>query len=442
MAKIGLISLGCPKNTIDAEEILGEAVRAGHEIETDPSQADVLIVNTCGFIKSAKEESINAVLDAIRFKTDGACRSVIVTGCLAQRYGDELADEIPEADAFVGIGHPGEIADTIERTLGGDRVLNFQKPTAWWMESRPRILSTASWTAYVRVADGCDNRCSYCAIPDIRGGFASRPEEIIVSEVRDLAKQGVREINLVAQDVTRYGLDIHGRLALPGLLDRLSEIEGIDWIRLLYLYPSRVTDELIRTIAGNEKVCKYVDIPLQHCSERILRAMRRPGSRSEYRDLIARIREACPEVALRTTFIVGFPGETAADFEELLEFVGETRLDRMGAFEYSREEGTPAAEMAGKVPSRTAKSRSRRLMCLQQGISLEKNRELVGSTIHVLIERTEGDVRIGRSYRDAPDIDGVVYVQGSCAAPGEIVEASVTEATHYDLTASMDNIRR
>jgi ribosomal protein S12 methylthiotransferase len=442
MAKIGLISLGCPKNTVDAEEILGEAVKAGHVIETDPCQADVLIVNTCGFIRSAKEESIDAVLDAIRFKTDGACRSVIVTGCLAQRYGDELAKEIPEADAFVGVGHHGEIAGTIERTLGGDRVLNLRRPTAWWTESRSRVLSTAPWTAYVRVADGCDNRCSYCAIPDIRGGFASRPEESIVSEVRGLAGQGVREINLVAQDVTRYGLDIYGRLALPGLLDKLSEIEGIDWIRLLYLYPSRVTDELVRAIAGNEKVCKYVDIPLQHCSERILQMMRRPGSRSEYRDLIARIRDACPSVAIRTTFIVGFPGETEADFDELMEFVEETRFDRMGAFEYSREEGTPAAEMAARVPSRTAKSRVRRLMSLQQGISLERNQELVGSSIEVLLERIEGDIRIGRSSRDAPDIDGVVCVHGSCAAPGEIVDAVITEATHYDLTASMTNIRR
>jgi len=410
-------------------------VRAGHEIETDPSQADVLIVNTCGFIKSAKEESIDAILDAIRFKTDGACRSVIVTGCLAQRYGEELAEEIPEADAFIGVGHPGEIGQLINRTLGGDRVLSIERPAAWWTERRSRVLSTAPWTAYVRVADGCDNRCSYCAIPDIRGGFASRPEEHIVSEVRGLAGQGVREINLVAQDVTRYGLDTHGRLALPGLLDRLSEIDGIDWIRLLYLYPSRVTDELIRTIAGNEKVCKYVDIPLQHCSERILRAMRRQGSRSEYSDLIAQIRDACPSVAIRTTFIVGFPGETEADFEELMEFVAEMRFDRMGAFEYSREDGTPASELPGRVPSKTAKSRSRRLMSLQQGISLEKNRALVGSSIQVLIERIDGDMRIGRSYRDAPEIDGVVCVHGSCAAPGEIVHATVTEATHYDLSA-------
>lgn len=436
MARIGLISLGCPKNWVDAEEILGEAVRAGHTIETDASQAEVLIVNTCGFIRSAKEESIDAVLDAIRRKTDGACRSVIVTGCLAQRYGSELAKEIPEADAFIGVGRSGEIGEIIDRTLGGGRELRLERRDAWWTESRSRILSTAPWTAYVRVADGCDNRCSYCAIPDIRGGFASRPEESIVAEVCGLASQGVREVNVVAQDVTRYGLDTVGRLALPGLLGRLSEVEGIDWIRLLYLYPSRVTDELIEAIAGNGKVCRYVDIPLQHCSESVLRGMRRPGNRAEYRDLIARIRDAVPGVALRTTFIVGFPGETEADFEELAEFVEETRFDRMGAFAYSAEDGTPAAEMPGRVPARTAKSRLDRLMRLQQRISLEANRALVGAEIDVLVESVDGEVRIGRSYRDAPEIDGAVYVSGSSAAPGEIVRAAVTGASHYDIHAS------
>lgn len=438
MAKIGLISLGCPKNTVDAEEILGETLKAGHEIETDPSQADVLIVNTCGFIQSAKEESIDAVLDAIRFKTDGACRSVIVSGCLAQRYGDELAKEIPEADAFIGVGRASEIALIIEGTLGGARVLHFERREAWWTETRSRVLSTAPWTAYVRVADGCDNRCSYCAIPDIRGGFASRPEESIVREVQGLAEQGVREINLVAQDVTRYGLDTQGTLALPGLLDKLSDIDGIDWIRLLYLYPSRVTDELIRSIAGNDKVCKYVDIPLQHCSERVLGDMRRPGNRAQYADLIERVREAIPGVALRTTFIVGFPGETDEDFAELEQFISETRFDRMGVFVYSVEDGTPAADLPARVPERTAKSRLHRLMKLQQGISLEKNRELIGSRIQVLIERMDGETGIGRSHRDAPDIDGVVYVHGSNASPGDMVWAEVTGATHYDLTASCD----
>lgn len=411
-------------------------MRAGHTIETDASQAEVLIVNTCGFIRSAKEESIDAVLDAIRRKTDGACRSVIVTGCLAQRYGSELAKEIPEADAFIGVGRSGEIGEIIDRTLGGGRELRLERRDAWWTESRSRILSTAPWTAYVRVADGCDNRCSYCAIPDIRGGFASRPEESIVAEVCGLASQGVREVNVVAQDVTRYGLDTVGRLALPGLLGRLSEVEGIDWIRLLYLYPSRVTDELIEAIAGNGKVCRYVDIPLQHCSESVLRGMRRPGNRAEYRDLIARIRDAVPGVALRTTFIVGFPGETEADFEELAEFVEETRFDRMGAFAYSAEDGTPAAEMPGRVPARTAKSRLDRLMRLQQRISLEANRALVGAEIDVLVESVDGEVRIGRSYRDAPEIDGAVYVSGSSAAPGEIVRAAVTGASHYDIHAS------
>lgn len=435
MARVGLISLGCPKNTVDSEEILGEVASAGHVIESDASSAEVLIVNTCGFIQSAKEESVDAVLDAVRLKQDGVCRSVIVTGCLAQRYGAALSEEIPEADAFVGLGRAGEICGIIERTLGGDRVLRLDRRDAWWTESRGRVLSTAPWTAYLRIADGCDNRCSYCAIPDIRGGFASRPEEHVLEEARALADQGVRELVLVAQDVTRYGLDAHGRLTLPSLLDRLSGVDGVDWIRLLYLHPSRVTDELIETIAGNEKVCKYVDIPLQHCAESVLRAMNRPGSRTDYGELIARIRDSCPDVALRTTFVVGFPGETEADFEELADFVAEMRFDRMGAFRYSIEDGTPAADMPARTPARVAESRLRRMMTLQQGLSLESNRRLVGSGLEVLIERVEGDLRVGRSHRDAPEIDGVVYVEGSSASPGEMVHAAVTGATHYDLTA-------
>lgn len=438
MAKIGFFSLGCPKNVVDAEEMLGEAEKAGHQIESDPMRADVLIVNTCGFIQSAKEESIDAVLDAIRYKTDGACRSVIVSGCLAQRYGKELARELPEADGFVGLGRSGEIGEVISRTLAGKRVVGTGKRTGWWMESRSRVLSTPPWTAYLRIGDGCDNRCSYCIIPGIRGRFRSRPERHILAEARGLAERGVKEINLVAQDITRYGLDRDGKLGLPSLLDRLSGIEGIRWIRLLYCYPTRITAELIDTIAGNDKVCKYVDAPLQHCSERILRAMHRQGSKSEYLDLIARLRQVCPSIVLRTTLIVGFPGETEDDFEELMDFVREVRFDRLGAFAYSREEGTPAAELPCQVGRRIANGRLRRLMELQQDISLQKNQELVGSRLEVLVERIEGDVAVGRSYRDAPEIDGVVYVEGARVTPGEFISAQIAKATHYDLTAACD----
>ena len=447
MAKIGLISLGCPKNTVDAEQILGEVSKAGHEIEPDPARAEVLIVNTCGFIQSAKEESIDAVLDAVRCKTNGACRSVIVTGCLVQRYGAELAKELSEVDAFVSLGKPREIAAAISATLSGDKVVNLGESPAWWLESRDRVLSTQPWTAYLRVADGCDNRCTYCAIPDIRGGFRSRPERDVLDEAKALAGLGVKELNLIAQDVTRYGLDSVGEQRLPHLLDELAGIDGIRWIRLLYCYPTRISDDLIRAIAGNEKVCKYIDVPLQHCTEKILRAMGRQGSRQEYLDLFDRIREACPDAALRTTFIVGFPGETEDDFEELMEFVRQVRFDRVGVFRYSPEEGTPAALLKGRVRRREADSRYRRLMALQQEISLAKNESLIGARMEVLVESVEGDttrkvaiwksppIGVGRSYRDAPDIDGLVYIEGCSTKPGDIIPVEITGAQHYDLFA-------
>lgn len=433
MARIGLISLGCPKNVVDAEETLGQLEKAGHEIETDPARAEVLIVNTCGFIRSAKEESIEAILDAVRYKSNGACRSVIVTGCLVQRYGAELADEIPEADAFVGLGSADEMSQIVCRTLAGERVVQPAGHAAWWTERRERVLSTPPWTAYLRVADGCDNRCTYCAIPSIRGAFRSRPEKVILDEARMLVDRGVRELNLVAQDVTRYGLDSEGRLMLPRLLEKLADLEGVRWLRLLYCYPTRITDDLIGVIADNDRVCKYVDVPLQHCSESVLRAMGRHGNRDEYLRLFQRIRERCPDIAIRTTFMVGFPGETEADFRQLTEFVASVAFDRMGVFEYSREDGTPAASLPGRVGKQVASRRYNALMALQQRISLDKNRNLIGKRLDVLIESVEKDCAIGRSQRDAPEIDGLVYVHDSCASPGDIVSVEVTEARHYDL---------
>ena len=435
MAKIGLISLGCPKNVVDAEEILGEVEKAGHEIEADPASAEVLIVNTCGFIKSAKEESIDAVLNAVRYKTNGACRSVLVTGCLVQRYGAELAEELPEADGFIGLGKTGEIADAVSQALRGERIVSIGEPSAWWLESRNRVLSTQPWTAYLRIADGCDNRCTYCAIPDIRGAFRSRSEQSVLDEARALADIGVKELNLVAQDITRYGLDSVGEQRLPHLLDELSGINGIHWIRLLYCYPTRISDDLVRAIAENNKVCKYVDVPLQHCSERILRAMGRQGSKREYLDLFDRIREACPDAALRTTFIVGFPGETDDDFEELLEFVKCVRFDRVGVFNYSVEDGTPAALLRNRVKRSIVNSRYHRLMALQQEISLERNKSLKGARLEVIVETIKGKSAVGRSYRDAPDIDGLVYIKNCTAKPGDFIQVEVTGAKHYDLIA-------
>ena len=436
MAKVAMVSLGCPKNTVDAEEILGEVERAGHEIVTDLASAEVVIINTCGFIQSAKEESIDAVLDAVRLRTNGACRSVIVTGCLAQRYGDDLAREIPEADAVLGLRESRTIADAIARTIGGERIAEVGDPSAWWLKAGNRVLSTPRWTAYLRVADGCDNRCAYCAIPGIRGGFRSRTEQDVLDEAKALADSGVLEMNLIAQDITRFGTDAGGEERLPALIENLSKIEGIHWIRLLYCYPTRVSDALIRTIAANKKVCKYIDVPLQHCSARILDAMNRRGSSREYLDLFARIRAACPEAALRTTFIVGFPGETEAEFDELMEFVREVGFDRAGVFCYSEEEGTPAAGLPEKVSSRVSERRHRKLMELQREISLRKNQALVGSRMEVLVEALRGKHVIGRSYRDAPEIDGLVYVEGAGEiVPGEFAQVEVTAAQEYDLFA-------
>ena len=433
MAKIGLISLGCPKNVVDAEEILGAVKKAGHEIETDPGSAEIVIVNTCGFIQSAKEESIEAILEAVRYKADGSCRSVVVTGCLSKRYGAELAEEIPEADAILGVGAAKDIARVISELEAGNRPESTESQEAWWLESRDRVLSTSPWTAYLRIADGCDNRCSYCAIPDIRGGFRSRAAEDIIGEARGLAEIGVKELNLVAQDVTRYGLDIHGRLSLAGLMRDLVKVDGVEWIRLLYCYPTRITDELIDAIGASDKVCKYIDVPLQHCSNRVLESMGRSGSKEEYLRLVDRIRRTCAEAALRTTFIVGFPGETDVEFEELCEFVQTVQFDRLGVFAYSPEDGTPASTLKKRVSKKIKAERLDRLMKIQQEISLKKNVSLVGKRIRVLVEGREGDLLFGRSYRDAPEIDGCVYVQGAQISEGEFIDVEITEARHYDL---------
>lgn len=430
-----MISLGCPKNVVDAEELLGQVEIAGHDIVTDPARAEVLIVNTCGFIQSAKEESIDAILDAVRYRTNGACRSLIVTGCLVQRYGNELSAEIPEADALVGLGGADQIAETIARTLAGERLVDVRKPSAWWTAYRKRVLSTSPWTAYLRIADGCDNRCTYCAIPDIRGSFRSRPERVLLEEARALAESGVKELNLVAQDVTRYGLDAEGALTLPRLLDELAAIEGVSWIRLLYCYPTRITDELIRTVADNEKVCEYLDIPLQHCADRILKAMGRAGGKDDYLRTIDLVRERCADVAVRTTFITGFPGETEADFGELMEFVEQVRFDRAGVFTYSDEDGTPASGLPDKVHASSSRRRARLLMELQQGISLARNREMIGRRMEVLVEYIEDGMRVARSRRDAPEIDGLVYVEGSSAQPGDFANVLITGARAYDLIA-------
>jgi len=444
LARVSLVSLGCPKNLVDSEGALGEIAVAGHVIVTDESSADVIVVNTCGFIESARAESIEAVQEALEHKKNGTCKAVIVIGCLSQRFGDDLAREMPEIDALLGIGHAGKIADAIDHALRGasslERDLKSRSreeacPTEQWVEPNARVQSTPPWTSYLKVSDGCSNRCAYCAIPDIRGPYRSRPEGLILDEAKRLADSGVREIVLIGQDLTQYGEDFDKPNSLAGLVEKLNGIDLLRWIRLMYCYPTKVTPELIDAIAGCEKVVKYIDLPLQHGDDNVLRAMNRKGSADEYLRVIDDLRAKCPEIALRTTFIVGFPGETEAAFDNLLSFVEKIRFDRVGVFTYSREEGTPAAGLSKRVSRKTAMARFDRLMLLQQGISLERNRSFIGKKMEVLVEGATDAGMFGRSYRDAPEIDGLVYLMSSNAEPGTFVEATITDATEYDLIA-------
>lgn len=448
MAIVSLVSLGCPKNLVDSEGALGEIAGAGHEIVADNSRADVIVVNTCGFVESARQESIEAICEALEYKKKGSCRAVVAIGCLSQRFGSELRQEMAEVDAFLGIGHAGKLAEAIERALEGNRTHDAACPTEQWIEPEARVQSTPRWTAYLKISDGCSNRCAYCAIPDIRGPYRSRPEDLILDEAKRLADSGVKEIVLIGQDLTQYGedlaqygddltrhpeLDSGSRRSLAGLVGKLNEIAALRWIRLMYCYPTKVTPELIDTIAGCEKVVKYLDLPLQHADDGILRAMNRRGSASDYIRLIDELRARIPEIALRTTFIVGFPGETDAAFENLMGFVERVRFDRVGAFTYSREQGTPAAGLGKRVPRKVAAARYDRLMRLQQGISLERNRSFIDKKMEVLVEGATETGMFGRSYRDAPEIDGLVYLPSSAAEPGTFVDATITDATEYDL---------
>jgi ribosomal protein S12 methylthiotransferase len=435
-ARIGMVSLGCPKNLVDSEQMLGALALAGCEIVSDKRQADVIVINTCGFIESAKEESIDTILEMTRLKAAGTCRAVVVAGCLSQRYAEELSKEIPEVDAFVGVGQIQTLPEIVALALAGQKMVDQSKPAKQWVEPETRLRATEAWTSYLKISDGCDNRCSYCAIPDIRGTFRSRPIRYVIAEAERLASEGVKEINLVGQDITRYGEDI--RTSLVSLLRKLVKIEGPNWIRLMYCYPTRISDELIEMVASEPKIAKYMDVPIQHADDQVLARMNRSGTGDEYMRLIKRIRAACPKIALRTSLIVGFPGETQKEFETLVEFVREARFDRAGVFQYSQEDGTPASTMPDQVNAATKRRRYEQLMKLQQGISLELNKSFVGKDIDVLIEeqatRSGGQAR-GRSYRDAPEVDGAVFLNRFDGPAGTAVKARVTSATAYDLIA-------
>lgn len=440
--KIGVVSLGCPKNLVDSETMLGLIHEENYEITNDPSEAEIIIVNTCGFIESAKEESINTILQMAEYKKSGSCKYIIVTGCLSQRYAEELFNELPEADAIAGVEVYDEIGSIIKRVMNGERfiMLERSKPDVIYTSKEtflPRILTTPSYTAYLKIAEGCDNCCSYCAIPKIRGPYRSKPMEQVLKEAKALADNGVKELIVVAQDTTSYGEDLPGgKLLLADLLKELNKIESLKWIRVMYCYPNNFTDELIETFASLDKVCKYVDLPLQHASNRLLASMNRYDTREEVETLLAKLRKRIPGIVIRTTFIVGFPGETDADFEELKEFVEQQRFENAGVFAYSQEEGTVAGAMPNQIPDEIKQERYHELMALQAQISEEIHKDTEGQTLEVLVEGIEEDgsgLHYGRSYREAPDIDGLVFIENpGDIKPGCFVKVNILQGFTYE----------
>ena len=460
--KLGLISLGCPKNLVDSEVMLGIIEKYDIEITNDPEAAEIIIVNTCGFIESAKQESIETILSMAACKTEGCCRHLIVTGCLAQRYARELFREMPEVDALVGTNVFKDIGLVIDRVIRGERILHLkdddllplpetkQTPAVSSLQSEgmkrkevqadPRKLTTPPYLAYLKIAEGCDNFCSFCAIPLIRGRYTSKPYEQVMAEARDLADRGVKELVVIAQDTTRYGQDLYGKLRLAELLRDLNDIPGLKWIRVLYSYPNTFTDELVEAYATLPKVCHYVDLPLQHASDRLLRAMRRRDKLKETKALLKKLRERIPDIVIRTTFIVGFPGETEEDFAILKEFIAEQKFENAGVFQYSREKNTAAAAMPDQVPDDIKQDRYDELMAIQAGISEESHRAMEDRELEVVVEgyeEEEENLAAARSYREAPDIDGNIFVENAPGLkPGDFIRVRVEQGFAYEAVAS------
>lgn len=431
--KVAMISLGCPKNQVDGEIMLEKLNKSGFETVNLIEKADIVIVNTCGFIESAKAEAIEAILETAEYKKAGLISAVVVTGCLAERYKDEVMREMPEVDAVVGIGANADIVKTCKKALNGVKT-NFFPDKCGLPLDGSRMLSTPPHWAYLKLSDGCDNRCSYCAIPSIRGKYRERPMENIIEEAKLLASNGVKELILVAQDTTKYGVALYGEYRLSALLGELCKIEGIRWIRLLYCYPDKITDELIDTIAREEKVCSYVDIPLQHCSGKILKAMNRSGDYNSLKALICKMRSKIPDLSLRTTFMVGFPGETDEDFEELCKFVKEMRFEKMGCFEFSPEEGTPAFDMPLQVDADTKKRRFETIMDIQYRITENANKSRIGRVYETVTDGRDGERYIGRCYLDSPEIDsGIIFTSANELSEGDFVRVKVTDYDGYDL---------
>jgi len=434
---IYLESLGCSKNLVDAEFMLGILNKHGYKLTNNDDKADVIILNTCGFIESAKQESINKIIELGKLK-ENRLKLLVVSGCLAERYHEELVREIPEVDAVVGTGNYNEIINIINDGLAdySKKIVKVGNVDSLYDESLPRYQTTPSHMAYVKIADGCDNHCTYCIIPKLRGKYRSRRIEYIEKEVQQLAQQGVKEIILIAQDTTQYGIDLYNDYKLYELLNVLSKIEGIEWIRLLYSYPERITDKLIDVLANNPKVCKYLDLPIQHCSDEILKKMNRRTSKQDLANLMKKLKNEVPGITLRTTLIVGFPGEEEKHFEELVDFVETTKFDKLGVFTYSQEEDTPAAKLPNQIDEEVKQERQRIIMEKQQVISLEKNNEKIGMVLDVLVEERFNDNNeyLGRSMGDAPEIDGLVYITAKDELKiGGIYKVYITQALEYDL---------
>ena len=434
--KIGMISLGCPKNQVDAEHMLALMDAEGWEIVDYVDGCDAVIVNTCGFIDDAKKEAIENILDMVELKKEGVISKIIVTGCLAQRYKDEIVKEIPEVDAVIGIGANADIIKTVEEVMSGvDTIENYPPQCDLPLEGQ-RILTTPHYWAYLKIGEGCSNRCTYCTIPSIRGNMRSRSMENVIDEAKQLAESGVKELILIAQDTTSYGLDLYGELKLPELLNELCKIDSIEWIRLLYCYPDRITDELIETMKNQEKVVNYIDLPLQHADDKILKAMNRRGDQALIRNVISKLRTEIPDVVIRTTFIVGFPGEGEEEFETLAEFVNEIEFDRLGVFTFSPQEGTPAFDMEDQVDEDIKTRRGEVIMQDQYSIMEEKNNEKIGKTYRVVVEDYDGysDSYTGRTYMDAPEIDGLVkFTSHKDLDIGDFVDVEIFDVEDYDL---------
>ena len=436
------ISLGCDKNLVDSEQMLGLLTQKGFTLTDDETQADVIVINTCCFIHDAKEESIQNILEMAEYRKSGSCKALMVTGCLAQRYKQEIIDEIEEVDAVIGTTAHDEIFDVIEKTLAGQKELDIQDVDRLVEIDAKRVVTTGGHYAHLKIAEGCDKHCTYCIIPKIRGNYRSVPMERLLKEAQDLADQGVKELILVAQETTIYGTDLYGKKSLHILLKKLCEVKGIRWIRVLYCYPEEIYDELIETIRDEKKICHYLDLPIQHASDRILKRMGRRTTRAQLEEIIGKLRKEIPDIALRTTLITGFPGETQEDHEELMTFVDEMEFDRLGVFTYSQEEDTPAAAMEDQIDEEVKKDRQEELMELQQEVSLDKNEEKIGRTMLAMVEGylSDENVYVARTYADAPGIDGYLFIDtAETLMSGDFAKVKITGALEYDLTGELEN---